>query len=210
MILFLLTAVPFGVFFMLFNERRQGKSFRLPSMQFFFGIIVFIPTMLLYSFLVGMATERYSGPGFYFVHLFKDHLFFLAAAVGWFFLLRNQIRTRTADDSFPAVLGFFGGFYSAVAVFDYLEQFTHLDSYVLFLLPLLRFATVILVTLCLVQFLGQYDLLKFAALAACCAIPFLIALPAVFALRHLALPTLMSAGVIGGGTAVAFLKFRDV
>ncbi len=209
MMLFLLFLIPLSVALLVVLFNREGDKIVLPLWPFFWGMLLFLPSLLLRTIIAGFFEPSYTAWGLYLQTLVKDHFLYLGFAVGWAVLLRRSLFMPVKRSSLYATLAYFGGYYSALNVYSYLEHITHLDFYVLFLLPALTLATVVLAALLLVQFAGFYGILKYASLAALVGLPFLAAVVSVLFLRSWPVFSFIGTVVFVGAAGVLFFAQKE-
>ena len=209
MVLFLLFLIPLSVALLIVHYNREGEKIVVPVIPFFWGMLIFLPSLLLQSIVSGFLEPSYTAWGLYLHTLVKEHFLFLGFAVGGAVLLRQSLFMPVKQSSLYTTLAFFGGYYSALNVYAYLERITHLDFYALFLLPALTLATVVLAALLLVQFAGFYGVAKYASLTALISLPFLAAVVPVLYLRALHVFSFIGTVLIVGAAGALFFVQKE-
>jgi hypothetical protein len=209
MVLFLIFLIPISLTAIIINYYREGDKIVLPLLPFFYGIVVFLPSILLYTIVTGFIEPSYTRWGFYFHTLLKEHLFMFGIAFGWAVILRKTLYLPVGRNSFYKTLAFFGGYYSALNIYEYLERITHLDLYTVFLLPLLSLATVLIAALLLIQFVNLFGVVKYVSLAAVILFPFLITLVTVLYLRNLTVFSVIGTIIFIGAAGFLFFLQKD-
>ncbi len=150
MIPFLLVSMPllFGLVVSLpWGRARSAARLGVVS-TFLKGLLVFFPGYLAILIVRRIFGFSYDGFLLYLSLLLRDHLAPILAALGGFLLLQRTLDlSRSDEDIFCTVFAFLSGFFSLVNVTDVLREWGQWDAYVLFLLPTLRVALLILVSL---------------------------------------------------------------
>jgi hypothetical protein len=158
---------------------------------------------------MNLFEPSYTASGFYLHSLLKDHILFLLTAVGWLFLLRNTALRGKNDHLFRKLLAFLGGYYSAIAVYEYLENIAHLDFYVLFLLPVLQLATVLAAATCIALFVTQFGFMKYFSLLGLVGLPFILNISSVLFLRNFTVVAAFGAIIFISSAVFLFFRFKD-
>lgn len=209
MVLFLLFLVPASVALLIVRFNREGNKIILPLLPFLYGLLLFLPSLLLQAIVVGFFEDSYTAWGLFVQTLFREHFLFLGFAVGWAAVLRYRLFLPVKQSSLYNTIAFFGGYYAALNVSVYLERVTRLDFYTLFLLPALTLATVVLAALLLVQYASFFGVAKFASLAALICLPFLTTIMTVLYARSLPVFSIIGTIVMAGVAGALFIVQKE-
>jgi hypothetical protein len=209
MIFFLLFLIPICLTLIIVNFNKDGESIVLPLLPFFLGIVVFVPSILLHTIIVGFFEPSYTSWGLFFQTLLREHLLLLGFALGWTVLLRKSLFLPVRQTNLYKTMAFIGGYYSAFNAYVFLERITHLDYYALFLLPVMTLSMVVLAALLLVQFASFFGVAKYISLAALVAVPFACAIVTVLYLRNLPVFSVIGTIILGGLAGTLFFLQKD-
>ena len=150
MVLYLIAAVPLMftlVVFLPWNESRAPQTLALMA-TFLKGALVFLPAYLVILLLRGVFGFSYEGLLLYFSLLLHDHLVPVLAGLGGFLILQRKLSiSRDEETIFLTVFSFLSGFFGMLNLTDAFFVSGSWDPYALFLLPSLRLATVLFVSL---------------------------------------------------------------
>ena len=150
MFLFLIASLPLLFSFVVLLPWDPGQTPRTVTLVWTFlkGVLLFFPGYLAILIVRGIAGFSYDGFLLYLSLLLRDHLAPLLAALGGFLLLQRKLSLSGTDEGiFLAVFAFLCGFFAMVNITDALRAWGGWDAYVLFLLPCLRVATILLVSM---------------------------------------------------------------
>ncbi|HEY9593580.1 MAG TPA: hypothetical protein VHE79_03825 [Spirochaetia bacterium] len=211
MVLFLLASLPlFFVMVVLLPWDGKHVPKTLGSVSTFLkGLILFFPGYLVILILRKIFGFSYDGFLYYLSLLLSDHLAPLVVALAGFLLLQRSLRITGTDESiFLAVFSFLCGFLSLVNLTDILRAWGSWGAYDLFLLPLMRIAAVLLLSLAAQRFFrwegreaGQY-------LAVGAGLSVLLALASfLFGIARLAGSIVIVVLAVLGGVLVFALRF---
>jgi hypothetical protein len=209
MMLFLIFLIPIGLAVVFINYCRQERAIALPLLPYFLGMLLFLPSFILTSIIQGLYEPSYTGAGFYFYAFFHEHFTMLILCFGWMLLLRNLLLFKPKENILYNILAFMGGYYSLVNVDQYLTHITHLDTYSLFLLPVVNLSLVILGSLLLAQVVRGYGLERFGSLGGLIALPFAATFVNIFFFRNLPVPAVIGTVILAGIAVVFFLVRKD-
>ncbi len=209
MVLFLLFLVPISLALLIVHYNREGDKIVLPLLPFFWGMLLFLPSLFLQTIITGFFEPSYTAWGLYLQTLVREHFLFLGFAVGWAVLLRHSLFLPVKQSSLYKTIAFFGGFYTALNAYEFLERITRLDYYALFLLPALSLSTIILAALLLVQYASFFGLMKYASLVALICLPFLMTIMTVLYLRTLPVFSIIGTIVMAGAAGAIFFLQKE-
>jgi hypothetical protein len=155
MALFLLFAVPLFFFFialLLWEADPVSRTAFIVS-TFLKGALVFFPGFLVMLIARRIFGFAYGGFLLYLSFFLRDHLVPLLLASAGFLLWQRKLDfPATEEGIFLAVFSFFSGFFALVDIADALARWGSWDAYGLFLLPVLRIAAILLVSLAAQRF----------------------------------------------------------
>lgn len=138
MSIFLLSAVPL-VFFLYISIEYSGiLATKLFWKSFLLGGITFIVSLILLTVLDYFIHPVYEPVPLFIYHWFMDLFFFsLSGTLGFLLFYYRGILVFERRKDFPLVYAFFSGFLSPAGVYILIKNFYFLDTYLLFLYPLL-------------------------------------------------------------------------
>lgn len=208
MILFLVTSIPiffFGITTFL-NSNRDSST--IPIKAFFKGFLWFWPAILLYLLLMSFFPISYNPFGFYVYFLLNDHLLHLILVIGGYLLFYGIPDYRNIKEKIFELFAFLAGYFTLISLFDFISNYNHFGGYILFMLPLIRMATILLVSLLLMKFLFEIGMLRFFYLSLLIIIPFIANIITVAYMGNQIIISilLILAYVIGSGLCFYFLR----
>ena len=196
------------VVFLPWGSRQVPRTLSLVSM-FLKGVLLFFPAFLGLLIVRRIFGFSYDGFLLYLSLLQRDHLFPLLGAVGAFLLLQKSLAFSATDESvFLTVFSFMTGFLSLVNIADALRTWGSWDGYVLFLLPGLRIASVLLIALSAQRFYrweGR-DGWLFCGAAAACAVVFAVC-SFLFTVSRVSWSIVLCVVLAVAGVAVLAMRF---
>jgi hypothetical protein len=150
MIFYLIAAMPLIFAFVAFlpwSESRAPRTLALMA-NFLKGALVFLPAYLVILLMRGIFGFSYEGVLLYISLLLRDHLVPVLAGLGGFLLLQRKLDISRDDETiFLTVFSFLSGFFGMLNLTDAFFASGSWDPYALYLLPSLRLATVLFVSL---------------------------------------------------------------
>ncbi len=150
MVLYLIAAFPLFfalVAFLPWNQARAPRTLALMA-TLLKGALVFLPAYLVILLVRGIFGFSYEGLLLYLSLLQHDHLVPLLAALGGFLLLQKRLSiSRDEETIFLTVFAYLSGFFGMLSLTDAFSASGSWDAYALFVLPTLRLAAVLLVSL---------------------------------------------------------------
>lgn len=150
MILYLIAAVPLIfalVAFLPWSKSRAPRTLSLMA-TFLKGALVFLPAYLVILLMRGIFGFSYEGFLLYFSLLLHDHLVPVLAGLGGFLLLQRKLDISRDDETvFLTVFSYLSGFFGMLNLTDAFFASGSWDPHALFLLPSLRLATILFVSL---------------------------------------------------------------
>ena len=150
MALFLLASFPLFSLLLVWlpwrPERAPDMTFLVGT--FFKGLLMFFPGLLAILIVRGIFGFSYAGFVLFLSLLQRDQLVPLLAAIASLLILRSNLQiSGTEEENFLGVFVFLAGFMTMQNITDVLRAWGNWNSYLLFLLPLQRLATVLLISL---------------------------------------------------------------
>ncbi len=150
MALFLIGSLP--LFFLLFvwlpwsPKRAPEASFVVGT--FLKGVLMFFPGYLVLLIARRIFGFSYSGFLLFLSLLQRDQLFPLLAGMGCLLILTSKLQiSGIEEENFLGVFAFLAGFLAMENIADLVRAWGNWSSYILFLLPIQRLSTVLLVSL---------------------------------------------------------------
>ena len=150
MVFYLIAAVPLIFAFVAFLPWSENLAPRTLALMatFLKGALVFLPAYLVILIMRGIFGFSYEGVLLYISLLLRDHLVPLLAGLGGFLLLQRKLDISRDDETiFLTVFSFLSGFFGMLDVTDAFFASGSWDPYALFLLPSLRLAAILFVSL---------------------------------------------------------------
>ena len=150
MVLYLISSVPLLFAFVVFLPWNEGRAPRTLTLMatFLKGVLVFLPAYLVILLLRAIFGFSYDGLLLYLSLLLHDHLVPVLAGLGGFLLLQRKLGISGDDETvFLVVFSFLAGFFGMLNLTDAFSASGSWDPYALFLLPSLRLAALLLVSL---------------------------------------------------------------
>jgi hypothetical protein len=150
MVLYLITALPLFFVIVVSLPWSKGRAPRTLTFMatFLKGALVFLPAYLVILFARSLFGFSYEGVLLYLSLLQHDHLVPVLAGLGGFLLLQKKLEISGTDETvFLTVFSYLSGFLGMLNCTDAFTASGSWDAYALFVLPSLRVATVLLVSL---------------------------------------------------------------
>lgn len=181
---------------------RSTSTLRAQVVLFLKGAALAVPALLVLLLLRRTIGVSYRALLLYLHGALIDHLLPAAVlAVACIFWLPKA--------GFHQLLFFGGGFYSLISLGTTLTAYGQYDAHLLFLLPALRMAAVVLLPLLLLHFQESYGPWRAAYGSALAAVALGGGCASYLFARFFALPSvLLSAGILGGGLLLCYLESR--
>jgi hypothetical protein len=214
MSLFLITGMPIVFAFVIaarWTSTREPRREVLLSI-FVKGLLCFLPGCILLAIFRGIVGFSLTGFSLYLSLFFRDHLFPLALASGAFVLFQGKLEYPASEEGIVlAVFAFLSGFYALFGTMDFFVLYGYWGAEDLFLLPLLRIAAVLALSMIaprFYRFQGSYAAAFMGCAAALC-------LPAAFicwiyAENYKILATILAGAAFCGTAAVIVIRFPGI
>jgi hypothetical protein len=174
MSLFAILAVPCLTVFLLFADRQTVPGGGVPSrreapaLEFIKGFFYAVPCLVVILLARRYVPVSYRGFALFLLFLITDHLIPVAFLVVLYFLVY-------ARKGYGSLLSFGGGFYTLVGIVEIFTHYGQFEPYQLFLLPLLRIAGVLFLTIFFLRFQEWYGVIRVLFLVLLILVPFLSA-----------------------------------
>jgi hypothetical protein len=214
MSLFLVTSTPLILAFILVLRwalKREPRGEVLLSISLK-GLLSFLPGYILLAIIRGIAGSSLTGFTLYISVLVRDHLVPLVIAAGAFALWQGKLEYPASDDGIVlTAFAFFSGFYALFGIADFFALYGNWGAENLFLLPLLRIAAILSLSMIaprFYRFQGSY-----AATFICCAAALCLPLALVswiYAVNVKALAWILGGAAFCGAAGVFIMKFPEV
>ncbi len=141
MSIFLVTAVPLVSFLYISLEFRGLSATKTFKNAFISGFILSIFSLLILAVISYYVQERYSRFMVFLCHWIFDVLIFTLFSVGGYFLFTvRRLFSFDKRTDYPFLYAYFAGYLTPVGFYMLIRNFYTLDSYILFLFPLLLIA----------------------------------------------------------------------
>jgi hypothetical protein len=207
--LFLLSAIPLFSFTITTYYYRDRYSVTLPLLTFLKGVVCFFLSLIFYLIIRSFFPLSFTAGGFFLFHLIYDHLLYFILAIGGIFLFKGIPDSYNQQENIFETFVFLSGFYSLVAFVDFIEHFSEFNIFILFFLPLLRIATLLCITVFLVQLINEVSYLRFAFLCGLIATPFILSFITVLFLTNHTFLAIMFTLILLGGVFPLFYVLKD-
>ncbi len=141
MSIFLLTAVPLVFFLFITLEFRGLTATKTFKSAFVSGFVLSALSLLILAVMSYYIQNRYTRLMVFICHWFFDILYYTLFSVGGYFVLSAR-RFFVFDDrkDFPFLYAYFSGYLTPVGFYTVMRNFYTLDSYILFLFPMILIA----------------------------------------------------------------------
>jgi len=209
MMIFELLFIPLATILFLVLYSRQKGDMVFPVFSYIRGAVMFFAGIALFGIFQAFFPRTFSFVGLYFHYLGRDHLLHMVFAAAAMILIEMRPGKSKSGPDIHAAVAFFGGYYTFVSFFYFLENFSHLDYYVLFLLPVLHFATVLVLAVGITQFFEQSGIMRAMMAVFVIAAPLLFALPGVFALTNWHVPAILCTVLFAGAAGFLYYRLKD-
>jgi len=214
MSLFQITGMPIVFAFIIAARWTSAREPRREVLLSIFvkGLLCFLPGYILLAIFRGIIGSSLTGFTLYLSLFFREHLFPLALASGAFVLFQGKLEYPATDEGIVlAVFAFLSGFYALFGTMDFFALYGYWGAEDLFLLPLLRIATVLALSMIaprFYRFQGSYAAAFMGCTAALC-------LPAAFiswiyALNVKILATALAGAAFCAAAAALFIRFPGI
>ena len=174
MSLFAILGMPSLTVFLLFADGSAlagGKSAlrrEAPVVEFIKGFFYAVPCLVVILLVNRYVPLSYRSFPLYLRFLFTDHLIPVVFLGSLYFLVYSQ-------KGYGSLLAFGGGFYTLVGIVGIFTHYGQFEPYHLFLLPILRMAGVMFLTIFFLRFQEWYGWVRALFLVLLVAVPFLSA-----------------------------------
>jgi hypothetical protein len=155
MTLFLIFSAPlFFLFIVLLPWDADVDARKLSLLSVFLkGLFCFFPAYVICVIVDAVVGSPLTGFALYLSMLIKNHLAPLLLGVGSFILVQRKLEfPSTQEGIFLTIFSFISGYYALFGAVDFLALFGQWDAAILFLIPVLRLASILTVSLGAVYF----------------------------------------------------------
>ena len=172
MSLFAILGMPCLTVFLLFADRKTGAAEiaatrrEVPVLEFIKGFFYAVPCLVVVLIVGRYVHLSYRSFPLYLLFLSTDHLI-PAVFLGVLYFLAFSLK------GYGTLLAFGGGFYTLVGIVEIFTQYGQFEPYHLFLLPVVRMAGLIFLTIFFLRFQQWYGLVRVLFLILLVAVPFL-------------------------------------
>ena len=211
MTLFLLAGVPLLALFVVLLPWPSDRVPRRPwlAMVFVRGVFFAAPAWLALALLRSAIGEPLTGFPRWLALLGTDHLAPVALAVVAFILGQRRLSLAPAEEgTFLVALCFLAGFFGVLDVADFLREWQAWDAHTLFLLPLMRLATVLLVSVAAPRFYRWQGTLGLLFIGLCSAATLPLSLFSfAFTVNYAAVAWAFVAALVAAASVAFVLRF---
>ncbi len=172
MSLFAILGMPCLTVFLLFADRKTAAAEivatrrEVPVLEFIKGFFYAVPCLIVVLIVGRYVHLSYRSFPLYLLFLFTDHLIPAVFLGALYFLAFSQ-------KEYGSLLAFGGGFYTLVGIVEIFTQYGQFEPYPLFLLPVVRMAGLLFLTIFFLRFQQWYGLVRVLFLILLVAVPFL-------------------------------------
>jgi len=172
MSLFAILGMPCLTLFLVFADRRTAPAGRIvsrpeaPAVEFIKGFFYAVPCLVATLLLRRYVPLSYRSFPLYLLLLLTDHLVPVVFLALLYFI-------AYARKGHGTLLPFGGGFYTLVGIVEIFTHYGQFEPYHLFLLPLIRMAGLLFLTIFFLRFEEWYGLVRVLFLVLLNAVPFL-------------------------------------
>jgi hypothetical protein len=139
---------------------KGEKHLEIDYITLFKGAIWFVPALFVLSIIQNVFKVSYKPIEHFFYYFYRDHfLYALLGVVGYIVFYEINVTMRKKH-SFLTPVTFLCGYYTLVSINDFLVYVGEFDVYLLFLLPLVRIATIIALALLIERFIDEVSNMK--------------------------------------------------
>lgn len=209
MMLFELLLIPLVTIMCTALWSRGKGNIVFPLSSFIIGAIVFFPGIFLFYLFRGLFPMDYSSIDLYLYFMGQDHLLHLIFSTAGLLLIRAFIQKTVNDNYTFRALAFYGGYYTLVSCFYFLENLSHLNEYVLFVLPLLHLSTVLLASIAVSQFHTRDGVSRIIPLVMLVVPAALFGFISTGPLQNNFILSVIAAVVVTGVSGFGFWKLKD-
>ncbi len=139
-----------------------------PALQFIEGLFYALPCLVAIFILRRFVPLSYRRFPLYLYYFFTDHLIPVVFLTVLYFLVYSQ-------KTFRELLLFGGGFYTSIGIVEVFSQYGQYEPYLLFLLPAVRMAVLLFVTIFFLRYQEWYGVVRVLFLILLVFVPFLSA-----------------------------------
>ncbi len=140
----------------------------LPALQFIKGFFYALPCLIVILILRRFIPLSYRRFPLYLYYFLTDHLIPVVFLAVLYFLVYSQ-------KTFQELLLFGGGFYTLIGIIEVFSQYGQYEPYLLFLLPAVRMAVLLFVTIFFLRYQEWYGVVRVLFLILLVFVPFLSA-----------------------------------
>jgi hypothetical protein len=209
--LFLLVGVPLLALFVVLLPWPSEQVPRRPwlAMVFLRGMFFAAPAWLALALLRSVIGEPLTGFPLWLALLGTDQLAPVALAIGAFIIAQRRLSFHPAEEgTFLVTLCFLAGFFSVLDLADFLREWQAWDAHTLFLLPLMRVATILLASLFSPRFYRWQGKLGLLYLALCSAATLPLSLASfVYAVNYATVAWALVAALVAVSAVAFVLRF---
>jgi hypothetical protein len=209
MALFLLLSVPSFLLFALLYTHKNAKRLDFDYITMFKGAIWFIPAFIVLSFLQNVFKVSYKPIEHYFYYFYKDHFLYTLFGVAGYFVFFGMSGVPRNKDGFLVPLTFLSGYFTLVSLDHFLIYIGDFDFYIAFVLPILRIATIIALSLLIERFADEVSNMKIVYGLIMAGVPILCATSSFAYMVNLGMLSFIVSIVILAGSCVLYYFWKE-
>jgi hypothetical protein len=201
MSLFAILGIPCFTVLLLVADRKPGiaqqifRAREVPALEFVKGFFYAIPSLVVILLLRRYVPLLYRSFPLYLLPLLSDHLIPVVFLIGLYFLVFSS-------KTFSELLPFGGGFYTLLTIVEIFSHYGEYEPYHLFLLPAIRMAGLLFLTLFFLRCQELYGLLRGLFILLLVLIPFLSAAITFLYMRSYLLWAVVITGMLFVGSLI--------
>ena len=162
----------FAVLLVAIDFRRNEDNKKLAG-YFIKGMALYIPAFVVFLLFKAWISVSYNPIYMYLRVFFLDHFFYFIVVIAGFILIQGLDNLERVE--FLQLAVFSTGFYAVAGVEAILQNTGVYNMYLLFFLPLLRFAIIVLSSLLFMKIFYSFGLLKIGYIVGLFSLSFLAA-----------------------------------
>jgi hypothetical protein len=209
MMIFELLFIPLASIITIVLYSRDKGNIVFPVFSFIRGAVLFFPGIAIFGILQGFFPMNFSTAGMFFHYFGRDFLLHMALAIVAFILVEYRPGKNSQVPDIHSAVAFFSGYFTFVGFFYFLENFSHLDYYVLFLLPVLHFAVILVLGTAVTQFFNQDGLMRIIMVAAAVGTPILFSLSGMFAMTNKPILSVLCTCVLAAASGFFYYRLKE-
>ena len=205
LILFTLFSIPLTYLIVNAFYNNNNIKKRVIVLPFVFGMILSIPILLLYWSFFQSFFNNWTTTGLFFYYFFnRDGIIGLYIVIV-IYLLFTFVEKKQKESQLREITAYFMGLFFTIAIYDSLVAESWYGMLELFLIPITRLSSILLISLFIAKSLKKLDWQKYLLLGFALLVPVLMVFVPVMFVSNLILISIIISILIFGGSAVLYL-----